>query len=239
MEVKADLLSTLVSFADSPQDFISVSLDAGFASSHSRTKHVSEYQFHRVLGGLRELSVLRGAEPFPKVRVSYLLNKYNSSEAEIKDAIGFARQFNVDSIRFSQPLPFYGDSREHADKIWQEAREKNEKYLELFEPYVSRQATEKPFVFYVETRQPPAFSKCAYGYFQITLSSDGYMYKCTTAADNMFEEVRLGKITSALAEFNTAIYVNQDPGFSPAKCFNLGAYCCRAAAAVNSQAETV
>ena len=237
MEDEAGLMSTLINKSTSDEDFVSISLDAGFAPSHSKSKGIPEWIFDEIKYGMSELSRLRGDRSYPKLRISYLLNKYNDDPAEIKHAIDIAKKLRFDSIRFTQPHPVYGTPSDKAGKQWGKIQDGNKPYEKALEPYMSRWNTERPFAFFVHTNPCPEFSKCAYGYYQITLAPDGYVYRCTTAADKTFKELRLGKITSDLQVLDDMLYENQNPDFNPQICFNLGAYCCRAAVAVNSQAE--
>lgn len=228
------IADTLIEWSDCDEDFISISLDAGNSQSHSKTKNVVEDEFYAVLDGIELLTNMRGGCSYPKIRISYLLNKFNSSEREIYSAINMAVKFGVDSLRFSQPHPHYGAKGTQASAIWDRIDRENYKFKDFFS---NLKINSKTNVFYVEPCRSPVFNKCAYGYYQITLANDGYIYRCTTAADEIFSELRLGKITSDLDEFNEMIYANQDQEFSPDTCAKLGVYCCRAAVAVNSQVE--
>jgi len=231
-EDKYDLVSVLCS-ATHIEDFVSVSLDAGYAESHSKSKRVGKDQFDKVISGLYLLKDIRGDCELPKIRISYLLNNLNSSENEIRRAIWIAKDIGADSIRFSLPHPPYGTDNRIAKRIFEKYTEYIPYYEDLFSELSSE---EKPVVFYVSASPHEKFSRCAYGYYQITLSSDGYVYRCTTAADEIFKELRLGKITSDIVEFTKMLFDNQDPDFNPELCSSVKAYCCRAAVAVNEQA---
>ena len=228
------IADTLIDWSDSDEDFVSVSLDAGSAESHSRTKGVPESVYYDVIKGIKLLTELRGDISYPKIRVSYLLNKFNSSEYEINKAIEMAVGFGIDSLRFSHYHPPYGAKGKQASAIWQRAERENYRFKELFGAMNINSDTT---VFYVEPTKQPRFRKCAYGYYQITLANDGYVYRCTTAADEIFQELRLGQITDDIDEFNSMIMANQSAEFNPQICARLGVYCCRAAVAINSQIE--
>lgn len=226
-------IESVIEIADKPKDYISVSLDAGYAKSHARIKRVPEYVFEEVCDGARALVEQRGNKEYPAIRFSYLLNHVNDSPAEVRHAIVLAKGIGVDSIRFSQPHPAYGLKKKTADRQWRRIYRRDAKYREMLEPLVSDDADERPFVFFAGPARPGNFGQCAYGYYQIAISHDGGVYRCTCTADTRFSSMRLGKVTSDLESFRQYIKANQDPTFDPQECFSQGVYCCRAGVAVN------
>ena len=230
LESEIDFITEVIGISDSPEDFISVSLDAGVAASHARTKGVPEYMFGTVCGAVRELVRIRGSSRSPAIRLTYVLSQGNDSPEEIDAAILFAAEAGVDSLRFSQAHPAYGS--ENPRRQWEEMDEKEVKYSALFSEILPGRTT-KPAVFFAETARPGRIDCCAYGYYQITISHDGCVYRCGTVVDSRYSRFRLGPLTSDLETFEHYIYMNQDPNFDPGECFRLGAYCCRAACAIN------
>ena len=233
------LCPLLARLADSPLDYVSVSLDAGTPKSHAQTKHAGEEWFGRIIEGIRELVRLRGDKEYPVVRVCYLMNKFNSSAWEISAITALMKEVGVDSLRFSVPYALYG---QHFDRV--------RKYRHGFEvpfgercvarlaPYLSEDAAEKPLIFW----HPPGFQdvekmtfrQCIYSYYQITLGADGWVYRCSSAASPTFAPARLGKITDDLDEFSAMVMANHNPDWDAGKCFGMGARCNRIALEINS-----
>ena len=229
-ERQEGFMTALVAASDSPEDFISVSLDAGFASSHAKIKRVPDSMFAAVCDGVSKLCEIRGDSNKPAVRLSYLLCPINDSVDEIRKAIRFAEVAGVDSIRFSQPHPVYGLSVKAEEEWRKEMVSENQRYEKLFEPL---QTDKKPFVFYAGPSNPKCYRQCIFGYYQIALAPDGYLYRCICGSNGRYPSLRLGKITSDLGKFARLILSNQDPSFNPQECFRQGVYCCRAGIAVN------
>jgi len=71
------------------------------------------------------------------------------------------------------------------------------------------------------------------GYYQITVGADGYMYRCNSVASPSFPGLRLGRVTSNLADFRDMIRVCQSRDFEVSECFSCGARCCRALLRMN------
>ena len=102
---------------------------------------------------------------------------------------------------------------------------------------------EIPYIF----RIPPEFhhvdlfdfKECIYGYYQICLGADGYVYRCTTVSTPTFKNLRLGKITNNLEEFNQMILKNQDQTFNCDQCFCQGGRCNRMGLEINREWKTL
>ena len=229
----------MVELADSPLDYVSISLDAGTAESHSQTKKAGKEWFGRIILGIGALVQARGDKPYPVIRVCYLMNKFNSSPEEIAHIVTLMRRIGVDSLRFSVPYALYSL---HFDRV--------RKYRDRFEipfgeqcaatvsPYLSTDVEEKPFIFW----HPPGYQdvnkmtyrQCIYSYYQITLGADGWVYRCSSAASPTFAPARLGKITDDLDEFNKMVVANHNPDWDAHTCFGIGARCNRIALEINS-----
>lgn len=235
LEDDEGFLTKLCDISTDSQDYISISLDAGDIRSHIKTKKSTRDIFNGILRGMHSLCRIRGDRDYPAIRVSYLLNEWNDSEQEALGAITMARSAGVDSIRFSQPHPAYLEDSEIARKWWREIKQKDGGYRKLFDELSS---IDRITIFYDSPAEisEVRLNRCAYGYYQITISQDGFLYRCTTVVG--VPDMRIGSISSDLNEFEDAIKLNQDEAFNPGDCLNKGAYCCRAAMAINTYYET-
>ncbi len=232
-------LTELCRIATSPNDYLSVSLDAGTPESHSKTKNLDRNWFDEIIEGIKIAVKIRGKSDSPAIRVCYLMNQANSSKKEIKGIIKIMKDIKVDSLRFSIPYDIYGkdfsEVKKYRDSIEVEQWEENEAMLK---PLMSKKK-EKPFIFYIspfcQDIERMNFKQCIYSYYQITLAADGYIYKCSSTATPSFAMNRLGKITSNLKEFEKMILINHNSKFCPQTCFIKGGRCNRMALEINSE----
>jgi len=239
-ERQEGFLTRLVEMADGENDYLSVSLDAGFAETHTKTKGLKENHFDNIIKGLRRISRIRGKSKYPALRVVYLLNEHNSSPEEIANIIDLGKRLKLDSLRFSIPYDLYGRNFELVREYKKEKEvPKAQGYYEVIKPYIDAQSSKsKPFIFWV----PPDcqdvdemnYTQCIYSYFQITLAADGWVYKCSSTASPSFKFCRLGRITADLDEFNAMVVKNHNPKWNPMVCFNHGARCNRMAIELNN-----
>lgn len=229
----------LAGVANSPWDYVTVSLDAGNAKSHSRGKRVGKEWFGRIIEGIRALVRERGGKPYPVVRVCYLMNKFNSSEEEIASIVASMKEIGVDSLRFSVPYAIYN---QHFDVV--------RKYRDGYEvpfgkwcaarvaPFLSVGVDERPWIFWLPPEHQDVrrmtYHECIYSYYQITLGADGWFYRCTSTATPTFAPARLGRITDDVAEFREMVKANQSPEWDAHTCFEMGARCNRIALEINS-----
>lgn len=236
MERNSSFLSELCRVATSGLDFVSISIGAGTEKTYSKVKPASPRLFHKLVEGISLLSRLRGTTGCPSVRMTYLLDDYNDSPDEIEAAIRIAKSANVDSIRFSVAAPPYGLARDKRSEAWKQVETKHKIYQEMFAQYTSG-PDKKPHIFYADPYcYNPAectFKQCVYGYYQIALGADGYVYPCVGLSSNRFSGLRLGTITDDVSEFQRMIVANQNPDFDPDSCYEAGAHCCRAAHFIN------
>lgn len=243
LEERQSFLSELCRIA-TPQDYLSISLDAGNAESHTQTKNLERNWFDDIIEGIRMTAKIRGGSGSPTIRVCYLLNKFNSSEREIRGIIETMQDIKVDSLRFSIPYDLYG---KHFSKVrhYKQAIEvhQDKQYVEMLEPLVSNGLGERPYVFYLSPKHQDVdrmnFSQCIYSYYQITLAADSYVYKCSSTASPTFKMNRLGKITDSLSRLDEMILANHNPNFDPATCFKAGARCNRIALEINTMWEKI
>jgi len=239
-EQSEEFLTELIEMASGKNDYLSISLDAGFAKTHTRTKGLDTNWFDIIIGGLRDATRIRGRKKLPALRIVYLLNKQNSSSEEIDNIISIGRELKLDSIRFSIPYDLYGRDFDRVRKYKQRVEVVKEPlYYKLLESYIETQSFDsKPFIFWVPPKHQDVdemnYQQCIYSYFQITLATDGWVYKCSSTASPSFKFCRLGKITSNLEKFNEMVVKNHNPKWKPSICFNHGARCNRMAIELNN-----
>lgn len=239
LDVKNDFLTKLCEESSSPDDFITCSLDAGFTESHMRTKGLKGNQFDSIVFGLKRLVETRDGRNFPSIRVTYLMNEQNSSPDEIKSAVSTIERIGVDSLRFSIPYDYYGNSlsktKEYKEKI---ELKYGQKYQDLISPYLSNDG-ERPCVYWMPPEYQDVesmdYKACIDGYYQICLGADGWFYRCTSAAAADFKACRLGRVTDDLGEFESIIRKNQSRNWSPSTCFAQGTRCSRMALNINKK----
>jgi MoaA/NifB/PqqE/SkfB family radical SAM enzyme len=226
-------------------DYVTVSLDAGCGDSYAKTKRVDPTHFDAVVDGLDLLVRTRESldRPGPRIRVTYLLNKWNSGRDEIVHAAEIARRLRVDSLRFSIPYAPYGTPYDASIRYKQ--HHEVSFYAEVVDRLagvLSENPDDRPFVSFL----PPdaqdvenCFTHhCAYGYFQITTGSDGYLYRCSSTASPSFPEHRLGRLPATADQLVELVGRNQDGAFDPmTRCKPCGARCNRAAIDVNQTFE--
>jgi MoaA/NifB/PqqE/SkfB family radical SAM enzyme len=236
LENKQSFLTRVCEISDSPDDFISISLDAGSSKSHSQTKGVSEREFAKVVNGIMLLGNIRGSNKFPALRLSYLLNDINDAKEEIETAIKITKDANFDSIRFSSATPMYGLDKEGTKVVRADEHQRHLRYDKLFEDIIS---DSHPFIFYAPPYEQNFNMRfCGYGYYQICLSHDGNFYRCTSGAAVEAIGSRLGALTD-VADFMGYLQDNQSKEFSPLVCFKNGLYCCRAGTAINNYINSI
>lgn len=244
LEKEQSFLTRLCSIAGSPQDYLSISLDAGTTESHCKLKGVKKDWFSEIIEALRVAVRIRGTRSHPSLRVCYLLNKFSDSLEEIKTIIHIMKDIGPDSLRFSIPYDNYGRDFEVVKRYKREVElPRHEYHMATLGPLMSTSSDERPFIFYLspfhQDVERMQFAQCIYGYYQITFAADGFVYKCSSAASPSFKKVRLGRIPNSLEKFNQMVLANYDPGFRPSKCFAMGARCNRIALEINSEWHTI
>jgi len=239
-EQSEGFLTELIEIACGKNDYLSISLDAGFAETHTKIKGLDMNWFDIIMAGLRDAVSIRGKKKYPALRIVYLLNKQNSSSEEIDNIISISKQLKLDSIRFSIPYDLYGRDFNRVRKYKQRVEVTKELlYYKLLESYIETQSSDsKPYIFWVPPKYQDVdemnYQQCIYSYFQITLAADGWVYKCSSTASPSFGFCRLGKITSDLEKFNEMVLRNHNPQWNPSICFNHGARCNRMAIELNN-----
>ena len=231
-------LTELCRLADKPNDYVSVSLDAGFTASHCRGKGIKEKWFGEIVDGLALLSWIRGGRPYPKIRLAYLLTDDNSSEAEIHNIVGIARRVGAETLRFSIPYHPYGADFGTVRKYKENVELGHfDRYFRNVHPYLNDgQGGTRVFWMGPETQDVDAltYKQCIYSYWQITFAADGLVYKCSCTASPSFPFCQLGAIPDNVDDFREMVAVNHDPNWRPETCFSHGARCNRQAIELNN-----
>ncbi|MBJ95936.1 MAG: hypothetical protein CMP23_15850 [Rickettsiales bacterium] len=244
LEESRGFLSGLCEIAEDG-DYLTLSLDAGLPESHRRSKNTQEYWFDEIIEGLRLLCSIKARTGSPlTIRVCYLLNRWNMSEAEISNIVKIARGLPLASLRFSVPYAIYGHKfsrvRRYRDR-WELPT--SSEAQQLLEPYVSQDQSELPYIFYFGPEHQNVdrmnFNQCVHGYYQITVAADGYVYRCSSIAQPLFSWGRLGPIPETREELETMILRNQDRSFDCSICFEHGARCNRVALETNTWYDSV
>src|SRR3989338_4750061 len=240
LELNHGWLTELCRISTDREDYLSVSLDAGTEKSHDIIKNTKGKKFFNdVIEGvamateIREKTKAKG----PTIRLCYLMTPVNSSPEEIEAVVEIAKKAKVDSLRFSIPFAFYNQKfdtvRNYRDAI---ERKFEEKFHKIVKPYLTSHSS-TPHIFWVSSALQDIdvydFKQCVYGYYQVTLGADGYVYRCSTTSTPTFPQFSLGKITGDLDKFNKMVVANQDPKFKCSSCFMAGARCNRQATECN------
>lgn len=234
LEKKSGFMSKLCVLATSPDDYVSISLDAGYAKSFAKIKGVKQSVFHDVTEAIKLFGRLRGNNSFPALRATYLFTGQNDTCGEIDAAIKICAEAGFDSIKFSQATPVWSLGREANREWWSRIHKRDRELHRYFSKFFASEVG-RAKVLYSSPQMFPSggYRVCGYGYYQIALAEDGYVYRCSAASGSLFEDMRLGQITTDTSEFLEYVTKNQDIYFDTHKCFSRGAYCCRAAAAIN------
>ena len=241
---KDKFCTELVSLMEEPRDYISISLDGGSPESHSKTKNIKYDAWTDIIEGIKIL--VRERERLKSkgsIRVAYLLNKWNSSEEELKNFINLMKGIKVDSLRFSIPYAQYGKEVKNVQSYKQKVENKeHSKFKELLDKYVSKSKDEKPFIFYfapvnqdIDRMLDKNYKQCAYTYYQTTLGSSGHIYRCSSIATPSFDYGILGKQPETVAELKKMIEISQDKEFHCHTCIYSTARCNRMALEINSE----
>ncbi len=239
LEQDSNFLTRLCEAAE-PGDYVTISLDAGLPESHRRSKMTEDYWFDEIIAGLRLLGQIKEATDSPiTLRVCYLLNRWNMGIEEIENIVSIAKSLPLASLRFSVPYAIYGHEFERVRKYrdrWELPM--SEAARDLLAPYVSASPNDSPYIFYFGPEHQDVgrmdFEQCVHGYYQLTIAADGYVYRCSSIAQPLFEWGRLGEIPSNREELEEMILHSQDQSFDCTTCFEHGARCNRVALETNT-----
>lgn len=230
LEKNINFFKNLNEISTDETDYISISLDAGNGISWSSLKKKDSSYFWDILYSIEKMANLKAKtnEKSHAIRIVYLASDITSSKEELEFISSFAKNMGINSLRFSVPYDFYNKSFKEVKKYKEEIEDKLgfkvEKHLKNI---VSKKENKKPYIFW----NPPYFTdinrfdfeKCYYGFFQITLGADGYIYPCSAVAAPTAKHLRKGKITSNIEEFNKQCWEIQNNKVNPRKdCFSRG-----------------
>jgi len=243
LENSIGFLTELNRISTDDVDYLSVSIDAGLSESWAKTKGTKKsYIFNdEIIKGLEMAASIRDkvGKPSHAIRMCYLISHDSDNDENFKAIVEHAKRIGADSLRFSIPFANYNQT---FDKVreYKYNRElpDNDNYYNRLEPYLSKNQNEKPYIFYTGPEFTDVdrfnFKQCIYGYYQITIGADGYVYKCSTVATPTGKQCRIGKVTYDLDEFNKMIMDNYNPNWDCKKmCFDKGLRCNRMGLEIN------
>jgi molybdenum cofactor biosynthesis enzyme MoaA len=241
---KNEFCTELVSLMENEKDYISISLDGGTPKSHSKTKNIKYDAWTDIIKGIQILvDERKRLNSKGTIRVAYLLNKWNSSEKELKNFINIMKETKVDSLRFSIPYAQYGNEVKNVQSYKRNVENKeHEKFTKLLEKYTSKDKNEKPYVFYfapvnqdIDRMRDDNYKQCTYTYYQTTMGSSGHIYRCSSIATPSFDYGILGSQPETVEEFKEMIRESHDPKFNCQTCINSTARCNRIALEINTE----
>ena len=244
LQEKNGFCTELVSLMQSKYDYFSCSLDAGSPESHMKTKNIKYDAWTDIIEGIKILvEEKEKLNSKGSIRVTYLLNKWNYVDKELKEFINLMKEIAVDSVRFSIPYAQYGNEVAKVQKYKQNIEnQEHKKFKELLEPYMSKSKDEKPFIFYfapvnqdIDRMLDESYKQCAYTYYQTTMGSSGHIYRCSSIATPSFDYGILGKQPETVEEFKKMIKISQDKEFHCHTCIYSTARCNRMALEINSE----
>jgi len=244
LEQDIGFLTEIDRLATDEEDYISISLDGGLASSWGDEKSSRRTFFYEILEGIQRLTIKRNnSHKNYSIRLCYLLNEANSSQENIDAIVAFARHIKVDSLRFSIPYGTYLQSFDKLEKYKSVVEDRKGKtdYFKVHQ-YLTIDKNIKPYIFFVSPETTNVtnynFNSCIYHAYQITAGADGYYYKCSAVAAPDAKEHRLGKITDSLQDFKNAIDKNKNDNETwdcKKQCFDKGLRCNRMAIELNQE----
>jgi wyosine [tRNA(Phe)-imidazoG37] synthetase (radical SAM superfamily) len=244
LQEKDGFATELVSLMKDKKDYISISLDGGSPESHMKTKNIKYDAWTDIIEGIKILVDERKKLSAPgSIRVAYLLDKWNSSEEELKNFIAMMKGIKVDSLRFSIPYAQYGNEVKKVQNY--KAKVENTehiKYKKMLEKYCSTSKDEKPFIFYfapvnqdIDRMLDENYKQCAYTYYQTTMGSSGHIYRCSSISTPTFDYGILGEQPETVEEFKKMIADSQAAEFHCHTCINATARCNRMALEINTE----
>jgi wyosine [tRNA(Phe)-imidazoG37] synthetase (radical SAM superfamily) len=245
LEKKNGFLTRLHAAASSPEDYLTIAIDACSPESFALTKRAPAGYYDATIAALSTLHTIKQQTPKTtfKTRITYLLNDWNSAPSELEKFVALMKSVEVDSVRFAVPYAPYGTSLEGCLEHKEQVEEPfYEKYAPAIAPLLTKDDDAKTQVFIMPPEKQDVenigFSHCYYGYYMINLGADGYFYRCSAVAHPGFPGHRLGPVTDDLGEFYAMILKNQQAGFDPQKhCLPFGARCNRASIEINQEFE--
>jgi len=227
-------------------DYLSISFYAVTLEAFKKTTRGTFGQYVDLLNVFGESSTTRGIESFsgsggysPKVRLTYLIDKYNCSLEHLEWLISFAERFLLDSLRFSVTYaPFSASIEDSLDYRVRFELPKFERVRKFLEQIVSSDENDRPFIFMRPPGEENIISRifhCFSMMDNLVIGPDGWIYPCCSVAHNTYEHLRIARLTDDFEMFLSAINDSQENELDPhKKCFPFGARCSSASANINS-----
>lgn len=240
LEKNQGWLTELNRLSTDTTDYLSISIDAGRSEDWAANKGGDEKTFGEILRGINmALRIRDKTGKGHSIRLCYLINDTNDTINNLESISNFAKAIGVDSLRFSIPFAHYKRSFADVKRYKRGVEELNDdRYYKDLLPYLSKSKSNRPYIFYTGPEYTDidkyTFTRCIYGYYQITLGADGYIYKCSTTATPTAKHCRLGKITPDLWRFREIIQSNYNPNWScQISCFDQALRCNRMGLEIN------
>lgn len=215
-------------------DYISISIDAANDKTWAKTKGInSSFGFSEILKALdffEKYTVENPNADFFKLRLTYLLNEYNSTHAELLKIIDMTKKRwgnAIASLRISTPYDFFGSKLgEVANYHKTHERLLYKKALAILKPLLSYSMYERPYTYLLDP-DIRALSflldekrRCVVPFTGLTIGTDGNYYPCCTVANQRFSELSLGIFTDKQEDLLAAIKKAQQSSMA-----NLGQIC--------------
>ena len=234
-------LTNLYEISTDKKDYISISLDAGSGISWQNLKRANKSKFFDILQAIEIMANLKEKQQKDShsIRLTYLVSDETSSQEEIEFIIALAKMYKINSLRFSIPyspyLTQFNEIKKHKKIIQDPMAEKVENRIKHL---LSKSKDEIPYIFWVHPFFTDInrfnFEECYYGYFQITLGADGYIYPCSAVAAPSAFHLRKGFITDDLNEFHRQCWEIQNNKIKcNPECFSKGLFGNRMALEIN------
>jgi len=245
LEDTQGFLTEIHALSSDDVDYLSISLDAGLPWSWARTKAGKSTLYPEIWEGIRMACKIRdkAGKPSHAIRVCYLISPESDTPEDFQAVVAYAKACGVDSLRFSIPFDNYLKDFDTV-REYKELRETpgDTKYWEMLKPYLSTSKDARPYIFYTEPWLTDVdrftFHRCAYSYFQITSSADGWLYPCSTVASPTAKHLRLGEATDDVETFKALIKRNQESSHNPqTQCFGHCLRCNRMGVEINAAVE--
>ena len=241
LEKNQGWLTELNELSTDATDYLSVSIDAGQSEDWAINKGAKDEKiFYEILKGVNKAARIRDkAGKGHAIRLCYLISDQCNTGQNFESISNFAKAAGVDSLRFSIPFAHYKRDFTDVRHYKKNVEDFNDdRYYERLLPYLSNSKSDRPYIFYTGPEftdiDKYTFTQCIYGYYQITLGADGYMYKCSTTATPTAKHCRLGKITKSLTLFRRAIMSNYNPDWDcRLMCFDESLRCNRMGLEIN------
>lgn len=241
LEKQQRFLTNVHEISTDREDYISVSLDAGCGMSWKDLKHRNKSNFWNILQAIETMAEIREKKNKNShaIRIMYLVSDKTFGQEQFEFIISFAKMMKVDSLRFSVPYDYYARDFEKVKNYKETTEDRIAEKLELaVKDLISESKEERPYIFYSDPYYVDInrfdFNVCKYGFFQITLGSDGFIYPCSAIAAPTAKHLRISPVSSDLEEFNLQCWqLQNNPVRCKDDCFSHGLRCNRMGLEIN------